>query len=52
MFWTLVFIVALLIFWGTSKIGDHIFDKAAAVRAEKRAKEHFKTTERFRRSIG
>jgi len=52
MFWILVFCVALLLFWGTTKIGDRIFDKAAAVRAEKRAKEHFKTTEQFRRSIG
>lgn len=52
MFWILVFVVAFLLFLGWTKVVDLIFNKAAAVRTETRAKEHFKTTERFRRSIG
>lgn len=52
MIWVLSFVVALGFYWGLWSVLDRIFDKAEAVRAEKRAKEHFKETERFRRNIG
>lgn len=52
MFWIIMFVSVFLFFlilWITL---NHIYDKAVAARAEKRAKEHFKTTERFYRNIG
>ncbi len=50
--WVLLFVLAFMFYWGLCRLVDHMLDKAAADRAEKRAKEHFKQTERFRRSIG
>lgn len=51
MTWLLLFVVIFIFFFGVWKISDIMFDKAAAIRAENRAKEHFRKTEAFRNNI-
>lgn len=44
-------VLVVLVFFGLWKILDMMIDEVEAFRAEKRAKEHFKKTEKFRRGI-
>lgn len=51
MTWILLFVMVLIFFGALWKLLDHLYDKAADARADKRAKEHFEKTERYRRGV-